>query len=397
MKLISKNKKLRKKQLTILSIGLLISIVLIISLLIIFRHVHSFGEWEKVRDATCTQYGIEQRFCECGKVQEKKHDKLPHSESELMYDPDKNIQKTVCTVCEKTLSVNSLEGHTHTWGEYILSKEATCTEKGESIRHCECLATDTLIHAAKGHSFGEWIIDLAPQCEIDGLQKRICNECGKEETELVSKLSHAEGDWIVKNDEKQFPCIYCNKILRVEDIVVSKYLHISNGIVIDIGTCEDSILCIPNFHNEQNVWAIDSSAFSYSNIKGIILPDSITKIENNAFYQCFDLENMYLGNGLTFIGQKAFYKCKALKTVVLPDSVTTIENYAFASCSNLEVVYLGANISKLNMRIFEYCNNLKEIHFNGTINDWLNLKKDEEWDLGTSNYTIYCIDGTIKK
>jgi hypothetical protein len=397
MRLISKSKKLRRKQLAILSIGTLVSVVLIISLLIIFRHVHSFGEWEKVRDATCSQYGLEQRFCECGKVQEKKHDKTPHLESELMYDADKNIQKTVCISCGKTLSVNSLEGHTHSWSEYTITKEATCTEKGESIRHCECLATDILIHSAKGHNFGKWTVDLAPQCEVDGLQKRVCSDCGEYESEIIPMLSHIEGNWIVSNNEKQILCTYCKKVLQTEELIFSEYLHISNGLVIDIGTCEDTVLCIQGNYNNQNVTAIDASAFMFSTIEGAILPDSIIRIESNAFYQCFDLENIHLGSGLTFIGQKAFYKCKSLKIIALPESVTTIENYAFASCSNLEVVYLGSNITKLNMRIFEYCVNLKEIHFNGTVNDWLALEKDDEWDLGTSNYTIYCIDGTIEK
>lgn len=42
------------------------------------EHVHSYGAWEVVKDATCTEEGEKQRFCACGDVQTRTIDKLAH-------------------------------------------------------------------------------------------------------------------------------------------------------------------------------------------------------------------------------------------------------------------------------------------------------------------------------
>jgi hypothetical protein len=39
--------------------------------------------------------------------------------------------------------------------------------------------------------------------------------------------------------------------------------------------------------------------------------------------------------------------------------------------------------------------NLKDIYYNGTIEEWNSIIKDEEWDFQSGNYTIHCTDGTI--
>ena len=397
MKLTSKKKTLTKKQIIIIAVAISCLLIIVAGLLLAFRHVHSFGEWEKIRDASCSQFGLERRFCECGKMQEKKYDKLQHTESKWIFDSEKNIQKIVCTVCNKTLQVNSLENHTHAWSEYAISKEATCTEKGESLRSCECGATDILVHSANGHDFCEWITITDPKCEISGLKQRICNVCNTHEEESISPLSHKEGAWSVLENEKCYPCIHCGSILRTEAIIISQHLDIINGVVTGLGSCEDTVLCIPSTYENKPVQVIGEYAFEYLNIKGIILPDSVTEIEKHAFYQCTDIESVHLGNGIISIGKKAFYNCQSLKTVTLPESLTSISDYAFAGCTSLESVYMGSQITVLSARVFEDCINLKSIYFAGTIEDWNNLSKDTEWDLGTSSYTVYCLDGNIVK
>ncbi|MBO4797243.1 MAG: leucine-rich repeat domain-containing protein, partial [Candidatus Methanomethylophilaceae archaeon] len=64
---------------------------------------------------------------------------------------------------------------------------------------------------------------------------------------------------------------------------------------------------------------------------------------------------------VTSIGEKAFYKCKALKTVEAP-FVTYIGKNAFAVCSNLESVYLE-KVKTIDQWAFSYCSKLSEIHF----------------------------------
>ena len=71
------------------------------------------------------------------------------------------------------------------------------------------------------------------------------------------------------------------------------------------------------------------------NIVDAVIPDGVTVIGDNAFYQCKSLRSVFFPSGLTAIGNKAFGECENLERVVIPDSVTTIGNEAFNGCSSL--------------------------------------------------------------
>ncbi|MBR2381396.1 MAG: leucine-rich repeat domain-containing protein [Clostridia bacterium] len=396
-KLITMNKKQKKKYIIGLSIGGGVLILIIATLLIVFRHVHTYGDWEKVREASCTQYGIERRYCDCGEMQEKKYDKLPHTESEWIYDKTKDSLKKVCTVCGKNLEFNSLENHTHNWSDYITKTEPTCTQSGVSARTCECGAVDEEKIPATNHSFGEWEIILEAQCGVEGMESRVCLVCNEIESQPILAFSHCEGLWIVTNGKKTYPCIYCKTILRTEEITASKHLDISNDTVIGLGTCEDNEIVIPSTFNEITITKIGENAFEYQSIEGLILSNSITAIGNSAFNKCLRLNNVHLGNALTAIGKKAFYNCKSLTSIIFPNTLVTLSDYSFAFCTNLEYVEIGKGITKLPMYVFSDCISLKKIHFNGTKEEWNNIEKDENWDFNTGKYTIICTDGEITK
>lgn len=65
-------------------------------------------------------------------------------------------------------------------------------------------------------------------------------------------------------------------------------------------------------------------------------------------------------DGVTTITLWSFYGC-ALSGVILPDTVTTIEEYAFANCKNLEFATLSENLKVIEFRAFMSCKSLREI------------------------------------
>jgi hypothetical protein len=62
-------------------------------------------------------------------------------------------------------------------------------------------------------------------------------------------------------------------------------------------------------------------------------------IGGHAFYACFYLRSVALGNNVTSIGDEAFRYCYDLTSVVIPDSVTSIGRYVFANCNGLKTLY----------------------------------------------------------
>ncbi len=390
---------MKKKQIIILSIFIgAILIFGIVFAILLTRHTHSFGKWEKFKDSSCSEFGIERRYCNCGELQEKKINKSPHTESSWIFNSEENSRKIICLVCNRVIKVESLKDHTHSWTKWSLEKDSTCTETGINSRTCECGAKDIISIAATGHNLTEWSVINEAKCDINGLKQRLCLTCTYKETELIDAITHLEDNWIIKGNEKHFPCKYCGTLLRIEEInKPSQNLEIIDGAILGLGTCTDIDIIIPRIYENYSIHLIGEQAFEYSNILSIIMPDALTTIKDDAFYQCSNLEIIHFGENVKTIGNKAFSRCISIKNLYLPNSITHIGKSAFAYCSSLETLYIGNNVSKLEMRVFQDCKNLTSIYFNGTIEEWHAIEKDQEWDLGTPNYIIYCTDGNINK
>ena len=78
------------------------------------------------------------------------------------------------------------------------------------------------------------------------------------------------------------------------------------------------------------------------------VPDGVTELEYQAFYNCAALESVTLPDSLTSIGGSAFYNCASLASVTLPDSLTALGSSVFGGCTALEAVTLPDGITSVN-------------------------------------------------
>ncbi len=69
----------------------------------------------------------------------------------------------------------------------------------------------------------------------------------------------------------------------------------------------------------------------------VIVPNGITKIDDEAFFTGEDIESVVLPDGMISIGERAFSNCYELAHIVIPDSVTNIEPHAFEDCEELTI------------------------------------------------------------
>ena len=65
------------------------------------------------------------------------------------------------------------------------------------------------------------------------------------------------------------------------------------------------------------------------------IPNSITAIGSDAFYECTSLTNIEIPNSVISIESDAFYDCESLTSVVIGNSVTSIGSSAFSQCEKL--------------------------------------------------------------
>ena len=86
---------------------------------------------------------------------------------------------------------------------------------------------------------------------------------------------------------------------------------------------------------------LGKSAFSDSGLQWIVITGGITDIGSWTFSGC-PLRVMYIPDGVTSIDYQAFYNCDALRSVFIPASVTSIDASAFAGTGDsIRVFYSG--------------------------------------------------------
>lgn len=79
-----------------------------------------------------------------------------------------------------------------------------------------------------------------------------------------------------------------------------------------------------------------------ADIRKVVVQQGVTTIGDYAFYGCENVTSVTLPDTVTQIGKLAFYGCKDLRTLTVPDSVLTVEDYAFAKAGLQSIVFRGS-------------------------------------------------------
>ena len=137
---------------------------------------------------------------------------------------------------------------------------------------------------------------------------------------------------------------------------------------------------------------IDASAFKSSGVKSVVIPNTVTQIPDEAFYECNKLTSVVIPesvtefgtmafgtcqsltdikipNSVTSIGYGAFQYCTRLTSVTIPNSVTYLGNYAFYKCIHLEEVILSNSITSIGYKTFEGNQDLRSITIPSSVTD----------------------------
>lgn len=111
---------------------------------------------------------------------------------------------------------------------------------------------------------------------------------------------------------------------------------------------------LSSLHIPEGLKCIDGFGSCYA-LNSVDLPDSITCINDYAFYNCIGLTSIIIPNNVTTIGHCAFAHCEQLTSITIPDSVTSIDMECFLGCSKLTGIRLGKGIISIGKDAFTKC------------------------------------------
>jgi len=140
----------------------------------------------------------------------------------------------------------------------------------------------------------------------------------------------------------------------------------------------------------EGVTSIGEYAFyNCTSLTSVAIPDSVTSIGDDAFSNCKSLTSVTIPDSVTSIGEYAFYNCRSLTSVTIPDSVTSIGDDAFSNCKSLTSVTIPDSVTSIGKWAFSECKSLTSV----TIPDSVTSIGDAAFASCTSLTGIWVAEG----
>lgn len=174
------------------------------------QHVHAFGDWQVKKPATCEKTGLKERFCtdtDCNKKEIRKIPALGHDLKEtVITEPTcgtAGSKEVTCSRCDFKDTKEIPATGNHAYGDWVIVKEATCTEEGLRTQTCaNCGDVKKEVLPKVDHTWNEGEVSKQPTCTENGERTFTCTVCQETKTEVAEDLpaiGHNWSDWEVKD------------------------------------------------------------------------------------------------------------------------------------------------------------------------------------------------------
>ena len=269
--------------------------------------------------------------------------------------------------------------HIHNFGSWEETNAPTCTENGVETRICqECGEPETRTKDATGHIFGIWDETTAPTCNAAGEETRICTVCDESETKPVPSTGHSFGSWVqttaptcTEAGEKTRICAICDEpetksVPELEHnwvwIVAKSPTETTDGL--ETKTCSK---CSAT-DGTRTLYATGTAGLAYTPINSTEYSVSIGKVSATDIF----IPLMHNGLPVTMIAAHGFRdnfpannnaRTNNISSITISGNITDIGGYAFYGCTNLTSVTFkeSSKLKTIHSNAFYACQRLTSV------------------------------------
>ena len=118
---------------------------------------------------------------------------------------------------------------------------------------------------------------------------------------------------------------------------------------------------------KDGVSYIGEEAFFWcQNMTSVTIPSSVTSIESEAFELCTGLPQITIPNSVINIEARAFYACRQLTEITIPN-ITNIKASTFGSCKGLKTITIPNSVTSIGEGAFSHCSEAETITIPNTV------------------------------
>lgn len=204
---------------------------------------------------------------------------------------------------------------------------------------------------------------------------------------IVNSINQSDFEFLYNEDKTSCSVTRYNSTTETKVVIPSTYNGVpvtniafntfaNNGLI--------STIIIP-----ESVTTIEEGAFRYSSaLRSIVIPDSVTSIGSSAFEGCTSLVSISIGKNVINLGEKVFYdtafynnvdnweddvlyidnylikvKDESIDSYVIKDGTKCIAAWAFGNCRELKNITIPDSVTSIGYSAFRYCELLNNVVF----------------------------------
>ena len=368
-------------------------------------HTHVWSDWVVVKDATEEAEGEKMRSCTKCEYEEREaipksdhvHDVTVIPAVEATCTSTGKTEGAYCSKCEMILTSQKITPMNHSFVDGackycgttdVPSIGLSMTQSGDGYMVTgigDCLDTKVVIPmmrnglpviGIKASAFeGAKIIEIVIPASVTTIGSNAFEGC----TSL--KKVTIKGELDIIGTMAFWDCT------ALSEVVIEKHVKtIGGGAFYNCQKLTEITLPagIESIEGSVKYSSKDYGVFQESGLQSVIIGDETSDIEitigDRAFFRCYELSEVYLGNGVVSIGSFAFYE-SGVKTITLSENLETMGSSAFACCLDLEEITIPEKVKAISDRgyltnysgggtyygTFQYCTSLRKVTIKGEL------------------------------